>query len=232
VVLGIASWGVQAGWYALAAWPRLAVRDIRVEGAERVPAGEVLATSGISIGDSWLALEGSKARDRLLAHPLVREARVLRPSPRVVKLEVREAHAVAGLVWDGLLVGVSAGLRILPAGEPGPTLPRIRGVGSPETGLDVDGLRRAVELAQLLEGAGAFEARCIITLMPGGELKLELPGEGFTAVIWEAVPPGDAVRNVSAFLRERLDSEGGRQGTLRVITGETAVWRPGRSAGR
>jgi cell division protein FtsQ len=69
--------------------------EVRVEGAERLTAGEIRALTGIRPGTNILGVNLSAARRGLLSHPWVAEAEVRRELPARLHIKIREHVPVA-----------------------------------------------------------------------------------------------------------------------------------------
>jgi cell division septal protein FtsQ len=137
VVLALAVTGV-TGTYAIRTTPLLAVSEVNVIGARRVPEPTVRSAAGIEPGANLLALDLAAVADRVEALPGVRRARAVRhlPNRLDIWLQEREPFALvnasgsrreARLAWvdaDGRLVGLER------AGPP-PLLPILSGVEAP-----------------------------------------------------------------------------------------------------
>jgi cell division protein FtsQ len=138
VLLAVAVTGV-AGAHALRRSGLLAVTDLSVAGARRIPEATVRAAAGIDPGADLLAIDAGAVVDRLEAVPGVLRAHLVRHLPNrvVITIEEREPYALvnlsrpdgaSGLVWvdpDGYLVaperqGAMPSLPILSGVEPPP----------------------------------------------------------------------------------------------------------------
>jgi cell division protein FtsQ len=153
---------VAAAAHSVGARGLLAVADLAVEGAHRVPEAAVRAAAGIEPGTSLLALDVAAVVDRVEALPGVRRARVVRHLPNRVAiwLEERDPYTLAsvggadgGLVWidpEGYLVGPEPHGTI-------PPLPVLSGVERPAAGAEQpvgDRLRVGLGLVRAVERTG------------------------------------------------------------------------------
>jgi len=158
-----------------------ALRTLSVEGARRVPAGELVAASGLRAGTPIYAIDVAAAAAALEGHPWVDSARVARMPPSVVILHVVERDPVAVAAADGALPFLvdGSGLPFAPA-EPDDvtTLPWIvaphpvrLGEATPELARGA-ALTRALRERTLAEGAEVHvapeaDAEGLSLLLPG-----------------------------------------------------------------
>lgn len=84
----------------VAAGPLLAVRSVQVTGDSPLPEAEVVAASGIDLGDPLISLDVAAVRARLEALPLVRSAGVEVRFPGTVRLAIERRAAVALVVAE------------------------------------------------------------------------------------------------------------------------------------
>jgi cell division protein FtsQ len=71
------------------------LRSVTISGTERLTHSDILARSGIKIGDNILALNLKTARKRLSAHPWIRDAAVERHVPSTLSIKILEQKAIA-----------------------------------------------------------------------------------------------------------------------------------------
>ena len=218
--------GVQLGWRALAAHPALAIREIEIAGAVHASEEELRELAGIAVGDRWLDLDSRDVSFRLRAHAWVAQARVRRPGPGRVRLEIVECVPVARVrVSDGTY-GVCRDLRVVPAAPDESTLPLIAVAGPRRraAGADPEALARGVEYVTALEALGLAGDGAVEVVVGEDGDRIRFPRLGFDVKIEVALPAASVARNTAAFL-ERLDARGASRGTLRLISEETAVWK-------
>ena len=212
--------GARVGVGHLAGQPWLAIRTVEVEGVSRADVAEILARAEVAVGDRWMGLPADEIRFRIEGHPWVKGARVRRPWIGRVRLEISERVPLARVRVNGGTYGVADDLRMLPRLAPADSLlPELRGE------LDDEVLARGLQYAAALRDVGmAGREPLEVRLSDQPPDRIVLPRRGFSARIEAEVEPGAAVRNVAAFL-ETLDEEGEFEGTLRLISVETAVWK-------
>lgn len=76
------------------------LKTINVSGATILSDSEVLVQAGIKPGDNILAINLSKAKNLLIAHPWIRNAAVSRQFPSTISISVIEEKAIAISVID------------------------------------------------------------------------------------------------------------------------------------
>jgi len=115
----------------------LAIREIVVEGGERIPVNDLRRMIDIEVGDNLLLADEQGAERRLRAHAWVKAARVERRYPRLhVRVQARRPFAAVRLHSGGLVWCDDAGYVLTAIAEPEATAPVIGGLGSPEDTAD------------------------------------------------------------------------------------------------
>jgi xanthosine utilization system XapX-like protein len=114
----------------------LDVDQIQVVGATRTPVSQIVATSGIVVGQQLYDVDGTEAAHQLEALPWVRRARVARAWPGAVRISVVERQPVARVASaaGGWFLVDDSGRLLDPGGEAPDGLVLIDGVvpeGSP-----------------------------------------------------------------------------------------------------
>ncbi len=125
---------------SLVVWP---IERVEIQGLEHLDRAQVQARLDLYPGDPWLWAGAGRLRP-LLEDPWVREARLERPRPGIVRVRVVERKPVATLVTPEGVVGLAADGTRLPGAEP--TGPRIEGFGADRT-------LEALQIAALLPEA-------------------------------------------------------------------------------
>lgn len=167
------------------------VREVLVEGNDRLSNAEVLEAAGIRPGTHVLATDLGRMAARLRAHPWVSWAHVRRELPARLLVEIREERPVA-LLADGPLYLVNAAGELFAPLEPetDSKLPIITGlsaqvvVGVGPAGEVARGdLRAAVNVARLYRtmGLGGRWPLSEVRVIPGRGLGLVLSGSGTMA---------------------------------------------------
>lgn len=104
--------GIAAGFLALAliyvfyigtgkviTLPALAVKTIHVEGFRGIDSEDVVRMSGIRIGQPLLRIDLKEVRGRVIRHPVVRDAAVVRELPDTIRIAIEE-RTPAAVVMD------------------------------------------------------------------------------------------------------------------------------------
>jgi cell division protein FtsQ len=82
--------------------PQFALAAVEVRGVARAGRSEILAATGVKLGDALLALDTDKLAARIAEHPWVAEARVGRRLPATLVIDVVERRARAAVNLGGL----------------------------------------------------------------------------------------------------------------------------------
>jgi cell division protein FtsQ len=139
-------------WDVLARAAGLDVAAVTITGQQRLSERELLAASGVTTRNSLPFLDAAAVRERLLAVPLIKSARVMKlyPNRLVVAVEERRPHAlwqrdgrVTVIAEDGVAIDELRDERYL-------GLPFVVGAGAE---------KRLPEFLQLLQGMGDLAPR-------------------------------------------------------------------------
>jgi len=107
VVLGLILWLFSlASLYVFLHSPVFAVQEVDVEGIHSVSAAEVKRLSGIVPGSNIFVVNEKAVKERLLLHPLIKEARLERDLPHRVVLRVQERVPLVLVPVEGGFVGI------------------------------------------------------------------------------------------------------------------------------
>jgi cell division protein FtsQ len=105
VLVGLLVAVVGGGRVALShvvASPQFALAAVEVRGAARAGSNEIVAATGVKLGEALLALDTDKLAARIAEHPWVAEARVSRRLPATLVIEVVERRPRAAVNLGGL----------------------------------------------------------------------------------------------------------------------------------
>jgi cell division protein FtsQ len=83
------------------------IAAVSISGRERLSERDVLAAAGVGPGQSLPFLAASKVRDRLLATPIIKSARVMKLYPNRLVIEIEERHPAGLWQRDGNVSVVS-----------------------------------------------------------------------------------------------------------------------------
>jgi cell division septal protein FtsQ len=79
-------------------FPSLAVRTIEVEGCRAVDPDSLVQRSGMRVGEPLLKVDLKKVRARLITHPVLKDASVVRELPGTLRILVQERTPAAALM--------------------------------------------------------------------------------------------------------------------------------------
>jgi len=182
-VLGLAAaalfWlGEQTVRYAHEA-EAFSIREIIIEGNHQVEDIDVRRAAQLQIGSNIFEVSNEEARNHLLQHPWIAEARVVRKLPGRVRIEVVERTPVALVALDQLYLVSQEGAVFKRLGVDDPVdLPVITGIASEQFYDDFDYrtaiLLRSMALLQDYEGAGLSEREPVSEIHFEGANGIEL----------------------------------------------------------
>lgn len=218
VVLAAPLWGPRV----LERTPWFRVGRVEVAGARMVAPHDVLAASGIRLGESvWRSPDAWVAA--LRRHPGVEDARVVRRLPSTLRVEVREKRPV-GLVEAGTLHPVTARGEVLPV-DPARVpvdLPLIRGAVAGKGRPVAEGERvraLAAEVGRLGQLDPGLFARVSEVEWSGREAILLLVSAPDARVLLPIGAESDRLRQLRAALDDverRVPGGGGEGGPVRI----------------
>lgn len=188
IVLGSAlglAWGVYR--YATTS-ARFAVKDVVAQGFSRLSKEQVLAESGIRLGENLFKLDLALVERRLLRNPWVAQVRVARRLPSSVDIEIQEREAAAlALVLGQLFLVNRQGETFKPVTPQDPTdLPLITGIAVEDGPRDTSLYRQRIALG--LDVLSHYSQSRLaksyqpqeVHLTPGGEAIMTLGHKGTT----------------------------------------------------
>lgn len=91
------------------------LRWVEVSNEHLLPKEEIAALAGVKVGDNLLAIDIRKVRERLLAHPDIREAVVRRLIPGRLAVEVYERTPIASFYAPSCGLGTQAQRHVIDA---------------------------------------------------------------------------------------------------------------------
>jgi cell division septal protein FtsQ len=187
-------YGGYLGVAKVIALPSLAVKTIRVEGCRKIESGNVVQLSGVHLGEPLLRMDLKEIRRRVIQHPVIKDAAVVRELPCTLRITVEERVPAAAVMngdfalvdMEGVVLSSGAsytdkypiitGTNTLPA--PGKVaveaLPALGALGK----LITSGLMGADRISELR----ANGRNVLVSLTDSGTL-LVLPHEGIQAAL-------------------------------------------------
>ena len=188
VVLGSAIGLTWAVYHYATTSARFAIKDVQTNALTRVTKEQVLANSGITLGDNLFKLNVGNVEGRLLKNPWVSQVRVTRHLPSSIQIELQEREAAAlALVAGQLFLVNRQGETFKPASTEDPSdLPLITGVTVDDGPRDTSLCRQRISLA--LDVLNYYSQSHLaksyspqeVHLTPGGEVTMTLGHKGTT----------------------------------------------------
>jgi cell division protein FtsQ len=152
--------------------PLFGARDIRVEGADRLSRGQVLARAGIGPGTNVFHLDASAVEGALASDPWIAEAIVERHLPGTIVIRVRERAPIARSIVGSSPAALAGDGVILP-GAATDGLPEIRAsVGELPDDVRSDAARALAALGPILRARVSA-----VVAQPSGVLDMDLAGD-------------------------------------------------------
>jgi len=172
----------------------LAVKSIEVDGCKAVQPDSIRRISGVVQGDPLLKVDLGRVRQRVIGHPRVKDATVVREFPHTLRITVLERISAA-VILDRVFAMVDAeGVVLnLPAAYP-EGYPVITGVSEPlEPGRKVAEAMPAIEVLGAISRSGLFGPERISELrVKGDTVQVSLMNSGTVLVLGR----GDAEEQV------------------------------------
>lgn len=100
LILAVAGGGAYAFYTYATTSPRLKVKRVRVEGAERLREEHVLAVAGITRADNLLGFQPERVASRVTRIPYISDCQVRRAYPDMVVIRIVERDPVATVMLD------------------------------------------------------------------------------------------------------------------------------------
>jgi cell division protein FtsQ len=147
------------------------VDQVRVSGTSRLTVDEVIASSGVTVGEPLLSVDTGAVAHRLEQEPWIRSAQVERSWSGDVRIAVVERTPVGRVIdGDGAVQLVDGSGELLgPAAADDSVFPEIRGTSS--DALDLAGLLPAGVRSRVTAVVGAEDGRLQLLLRPQGTVE-------------------------------------------------------------
>ncbi len=196
------------GWWVWES-PLLEISHIEVAGAEQVPVEAVVTRSGL-LGRRIVTADLAAAQERLMAHPLIRTARIEREWPNGVRIVVEERQPWGAWEQAGYRYVIDREGVVLGTGEapPGGVVIRSSSSGALRAGDRVDrhAVEAAAQLQQLLPARLGVEvaevtfdasAGVVVRTANGHEAYIgDASGIEYKLAVWAAVAARAAERGI------------------------------------
>jgi cell division protein FtsQ len=162
--------------------PRFAIERIEVTGARRLTTEFVSKQAAVAVGQNIFSLNPAEAESNLLQSPWVREVKITRRLPRVLRVELTEYEAMAtSSIGDRLFLVTKDGTPFKELADSDPfDLPVITGISAENLARDrpreLERLQAALEVLRLYERIAlhhAFPAQ-EVHLSPDGAATLTI----------------------------------------------------------
>ncbi len=192
VVAGVVILGLVYGGYLGVGWitrlDSLSVKVIEVQGCSGVQPESVLRLAAVSKGQPLLNIDLGAVRRRVLSHPAVKNATVVRALPDRLRISIEEREPAAVVLGKGyaLVDGEGAVMALLPSYPEG--YPLITGLsGVPGLGKTVVQALPALEILKALSRVSRLGPQNISELrVTPGKVQVSLMGSGAILVFgWE-----------------------------------------------
>lgn len=199
VALAYGSW---MGAHEIIGHPSLAVKKIVVDGCEGISPDRIMKISGVREGMPLLKISIQEVRERVVRHPYVRDAVVVRELPDTIRIEVTERQATAVVVGNGFTLVDEEGVALLTSMKYPGGYPLVSGVpGNWAPGEMITEALPALGLLDELNAAGLIGADRIseISLEEDHKVKVFLTEAG-TALVLTPDPDDREMARLSRFL--------------------------------
>jgi cell division septal protein FtsQ len=178
-------YGVYLGSGKVVALPALAVKTIQVEGCRAIDSDSIIRMSGVRVGQPLLSVNLTQIRDRVIRHPVVKDATVVRELPDTLRITVRERTPAAAVMDRDFAIVDREGVVLSHPAVYTDEYPVITGITSiPDMGKVIMQALPALDAMEELSTAGFLGADSISELNTSGErLLVSLTGSGTLLVL-------------------------------------------------
>lgn len=163
----------------------LSVKFIEIEGCHDVTPQSIKQLAGVGKGDPLLRVDLKEVRRRVISHPSVSDATVVREFPDTLRISVKERMPVAVVLGSKFVLVDSDGVALALLDSYPDGFPLITGVSEPaEPGWILSGVRPALEVLGNISRSGLLEPEKISELRVDGKLvRVSLMGSGTVLVL-------------------------------------------------
>jgi cell division septal protein FtsQ len=167
------------------AHPALSIKTIQVEGCRLIDSESIIRISGLKVGQPLLRIDLKEVRDRVVRHPVVKDATVVRELPDTLRITVLERTPAAAVMGREFAVVDRDGVVLYHPPAYTDKYPVITGITSvPGVGKVVMDALPALEAMEKLATAGFLGADSISELNTSGKrLLVSMTGSGTLLVL-------------------------------------------------
>jgi len=181
----VALYGAYLGFGKVSELESLSVKTIEVDGCQEVRPESIRRLSGVGEGDPLLRVDLKRVRQRVITHPRVKDATVVRELPNTLRISVHERISAA-VILDRQFALVDAEgvvLSILASYPEG--FPLITGVSEPlEPGRMIAGAVPAMKVLRTISSSGFIGPERISELRVDGDtVQVSLMNSGTVLVL-------------------------------------------------
>ena len=185
VVLLALFYGAYIGTGKVITLPALAVKTIHVEGFSTLDSENVFRLSGIRIGQPLLRVDLKEVRDRVIRHPFISDAAVVRELPDIIRITIKERTPAAVVMERDFALVDMEGIVLSRSSAYTGGYPIITGVSSiPSAGKVALEILPALDAVRDLTSSGYLSADRISELRISPEqLLVSLTGSGTMLIL-------------------------------------------------
>jgi cell division protein FtsQ len=177
--------GVYLGFGKVMGLESLSVRIIEVEGCQDVEPENIKRLAGVLKGDPLLKVDLKKVRQKVITHPYVKDATVVRELPDTLRISVKERVPVAVVFGQEFAMVDAEGVVLSLHNSYPEGYPVVTGIsGSPEPGLMIMEAQVAMKALRNISRSGLIGPERISELrVDGKQVQVSLVGSGTVLVL-------------------------------------------------
>ena len=131
------------------------IKEIKVEGSQRFSQEEVIAQSGVQVGQNLFLVSKKQLKANLEAQPYLQFSHVSYDLPSTLIIHVTEKTAYGAIPFDGQYAFVDEAGKVLQLSDEANSVPVVQGMGA----------TAAVE-GEMIQGPSSYQMHVFGTLMP------------------------------------------------------------------
>jgi len=184
LLLGVL-YGAYLGFGKVAGLESLSVRIIQIDGCQDVQPEKIRRLAGVLKGDPLLRVDLKEVRKKVISHPRVKDATVVRELPDTLRISVKERTPTAVVLGRDFALVDAEGVVLSIHGSYPEGYPVITGVSEPsEPGRMIIEAQPAMDVLQNISRSGLIGPERISELSVEGKLvKVSLMGSGTVLVL-------------------------------------------------